>query len=291
MVTGKASIMATETTLTSAKAWAPDQNAFSPGDAVPDALILAHSNVAGVIEGDAPVMRVAYIDDAAATVSVEGVAIDEANPALSEATIHTAKITQLVKLSQEQYRQAGTAQELAQSVQRAIVTKSNSLFLAQAAPGGGATAPAAGLLNVPGIEDGGAVAGNLDALVDLVALLEANGGTPTGILLSPIAWASLRKFKTATGSELGILGAGTNDAEKRLLDLPVTVSSALGTNTGLVIDRNAIVSAVGPVRVDTDESVYFNSDSVALRATWRTGHNAVRPDRIGKFTVTAPVVE
>lgn len=283
--------MATETTITSAKAWAPDQNAFNPGDAVPDAIILQHSNVAGIIEGDQPVMRVAYVTDDEADVTVEGVAIDEANPGLSEALIYTSKITQLVRLSQEQYRQAGTAQELSQSVQRAIVTKSNSLFLSQAAPTGGATAPAAGLINVSGIEDGGAVAGNLDELVDLVATLEANGGTPTGIIVSPVAWASLRKFKTGTGSELGILGAGTNDAEKRLLDLPVTVSSALATNTGLVIDKAAIVSAVGPVRVDTDESVYFNSDSVALRATWRTGHNVVKADRIGKFTVTAPVAE
>jgi hypothetical protein len=55
--------MATETTLTSAKAWAPDLNVFNPSDAVPEALILSHSNVAGVIEGDAPAMRVAYVTD------------------------------------------------------------------------------------------------------------------------------------------------------------------------------------------------------------------------------------
>lgn len=280
--------MATETTLTSSKAWAPDENAFNPGDAVPDALILNHSNVTGVIEGDQPVLRVAYIDDAAATVSVEGTAIDEANPGLAEVLVHTAKITQLVRLSNEQYRQEGTAQELSESVQRAIVAKSNSLFISQAAPTSPAVAPAAGLINVTGIEDGGAVAGNLDALVDLVAALEANGSTPTGIILDPLAWASLRKFKTATGSEVGILGAGTQDSQKLLLDLPVTITNALSANSGLVIDRNAIVSAVGPVRVETNESVYFNSDSVAVRATWRIGHNIVRPDRIGKFTVTAP---
>lgn len=280
--------MATETTLTSSKAWAPDENAFNPGDAVPEALILNHSNVTGVIEGDQPVLRVAYIDDAAATVSVEGTPIDEANPGLAEVLVHTAKITQLVRLSNEQYRQEGTAQELSESVQRAIVAKANSLFVAQAAPTSPAVAPAAGLINVTGVEDGGAIADNLDGLVDLVALLESNGSAPTGILLDPLAWAALRKFKTGAGSEIGILGAGTNDSTKMLLDLPVTVSNALTANTGLVIDRNAIVSAVGPVRVETNDSVYFNSDSVAVRATWRIGHNIVRPDRIGKFTVTAP---
>lgn len=280
--------MATETTLTSAKAWAPDQNAFNPGDAVPEALILTHSNVAGVIEGDEPVLRVAYVNDDEANVTVEGTVIEEADPVLSEVLVHTAKITQLVRLSNEQYRQTGTAQELSQSVQRAITNKANQLFVAQAAPTGGAVAPAPGLINVAGIVDGGAIAGNLDELVDLVALLESNGSNPTGIILDPLAWASLRKFKSGTGSEVGILGAGTNDATRMLLDLPVTVSNAMPANSGLVIDRGAIVSAVGPVRVATNDGVYFNSDSVALRATWRIGHNIVRPNRIGKFTVTAP---
>ena len=57
--------------------------------------------------------------------------------------------------------------------------------------------------------------------------------------------------------------------------------------SGVVIDRSAVVSAVGPVNVAVDNSVFFTSDSVALRATWRIGFNVVRPDRIAKFTVTA----
>ena len=281
--------MAIETTLTSSKAWAPDQNVFNPADAVPDALILAHSNVAGVIDGDQPVLRVAYVTDDDASVTVEGIAIDEADPAMSETLIYSAKITQLIRLSNEQYRQAGTAQELSQSVQRALIKKADSLFLAQAAPTAPAVAPVAGLLNVSGIENGGAVDTSLDALIDLVALLESNGATPSGMILDPLAWASLRKLKTGTSSEVGILGAGTNDALRLLLDLPVTVSNAMSANAGIVVDRNAVVSAVGPVLVKADESVYFNSDSVALRATWRIGHNIVRPERLGKFTVTAPV--
>ena len=291
MVTGKANIMATETTLSSAKAWAPDQGAFNPAEAVPEALILQHSTISGVIEGDAPALRVAYVTDDSASFTVEGVAIDEANPGLNEVLVHTAKITQLVRLSNEQFNQVGTAAELSTSVRRAIVKKANQAFLTQTAPVAPAVAPSAGLLNVTGIENGGAVADNLDKLVDLIAELEANGATPSGIILDPLAWASLRKFKTATGSEVGILGAGTNDAQKMLLDLPVTVTNALSANSGLVVDKSAVVSAVGPVRVATDDSVYFNSDSVALRATWRIGWNIVRADRIGKFTVTAPGAE
>jgi hypothetical protein len=34
-----------------------------------------------------------------------------------------------------------------------------------------------------------------------------------------------------------------------------------------------------------DHSIYFSSDGVGIRATWRTGHGIPRPERIGKFTV------
>lgn len=279
--------MATQTTLTASKAWRPDQNVFNPADVVPDALILQHSTVAGVIEGDAPALRVAYVTDDTAQFTAEAADIPEANPTLDEVLVYTAKITQLVRLSQEQYHQQGTAGELSQSVQRAITKKGNEAFLTQPAPTGSNTAPPAGILNIPGIVQGDPITANLDPLIDLVAGLESNGGTPTGILLDPLAWAALRKIKTGTGHETALLGAGTNDSVKMLLDLPVTITNALSANSGIVLDSSAIASAVGAVNVATDESIYFTSDSVALRATWRIGWNVVKPNRIGKFSLTS----
>ncbi|AWG98713.1 phage major capsid protein [Rhodococcus ruber] len=280
--------MATETTSTSAKAWSPDVNAFAATDVIPDALILQTSTVVGRIEGDEPAVRVAYVDDAAATFVAEAATIPEADPALSEVLVHTGKVAQLVRLSREQYSQNNTAALLSESVRRAVTKKANEAYIAQAAPTAPAVTPPAGLLNVTGIEAGGAVASALDGLVDLIATLEGNGATPTHILLAPDAWASLRKFKTATGSAQTLLGAGTADATKSLLDLPVIVSSALTSGTGLVIDRSAVVSAVGDVQLAVSQDVYFASDSVGIRCTWRFGANVVRPDRIGSFTVTDP---
>ncbi|WP_226438610.1 phage major capsid protein [Rhodococcus yananensis] len=280
--------MATETTVDSAKAWSPDVTAFAPADAIPDALILSTSTVTGRIEGDEPAVRVAYVDDAAATFVAEAAVISEANPALSEVLVHTGKVAQLVRLSREQYGQDRTAEMLAQSVRRAVTKKANEAYLAQAAPVSPAVTPPAGLVNVTGIESGGAVAADLDELVDLIATLEGNGATPSHILLAPDAWASLRKFKTATGSAQSLLGAGTTDATKSLLDLPVIVTSALTTGSGLVIDNTAVVSAVGDVQLAVSDQVYFDSDSIGVRCTFRFGANVVHPDRIGKFTVTDP---
>lgn len=274
-----------ETTSTSAVAWRPDQTAFAASDVVGDALVLHASTVSGSIEGDAPALRVAYVDDASASFTAEGDTISEANPGLNEVLVHTAKVTQLVRLSREQWAQAGTANELSNSVRRAITRKVDEAFLTQTAPTSPAVAPPAGLLNVTGVEEGDPVDTDLDALVDLIAELESNGSQPSMIVVDPLGWAHLRKLKTATGSNVTLLGAGTSDAERRLLGLPVLVSSAMTANTGLVIDRSAVVSAVGTVQVATDESVYFTTDSIALRATWRVGWNIVRPDRIGVFEI------
>jgi hypothetical protein len=63
------------------------------------------------------------------------------------------------------------------------------------------------------------------------------------------------------------------------------VSTAVPAYTGLVVDRNAVVSAVGLVMVATSMDQYFSSDSVAVRATWRLGHAVTRPNRIGTFTI------
>lgn len=106
--------------------------------------------------------------------------------------------------------------------------------------------------------------------------------------MSPTTWAALRRLKVGgTSTNESLLGAGTTDAQPMLLSLPVVTNIAVPASTGFVVDRSAIVSAVGQVRIANSEHEYFSSDSVAVRATWRTGHKVMRPERIGKFTVAA----
>lgn len=56
--------------------------------------------------------------------------------------------------------------------------------------------------------------------------------------------------------------------------------------TGMMIDKTAVVSAVGEVFVDTSTERHFEHYSVGLMATWRIGQNIVRPKRCGAFSVT-----
>lgn len=278
----------TAQTPSSAAAWRPDQFTFHAADVIPEALVLQASTVSGSVDGDAPAVRVAYVDDDAATFIAEASEIPESEPGLSECVIYTGKISQLIRVSQEQFGQPETATQLSQSVARALVKKADSAFVNQVAPTPPANQPAAGLLNVADIVAGGEISGDLDGLVDLVAAIQGNQGMPTHIIVDPASWAELRKLKVASEWNQSLLGAGTADAVPMLLGLPLLVNIGMPAYTGLVVDRAAVVSAVGPIKVSTSEDVYFATDDVGLKATWRIGQNVVRPNRIGKFTVAEP---
>lgn len=274
-------------TSTAAIAWRPDSTTFHAADVLPEALYVAATTKAGDVVGDAPAVRVAYIGDDTATVTAEADDIDLAAPTLAEVTVQTCKVSQLLRVSNEQYAQEGTAVQLSQSVARALVRRADTLLVSEAAPTPPALAPAAGLLNYSGVVDGGEITGSLDGLIELIAELETNLSMPSHILLSPQAWAAFRQLKIDTDSNASLVGAGTTDAARLLLSLPVLVNPALPADEGLVIDRSAIVSAYGPVRVDVSTDRYFEADSVGIRATWRVGHAVVRPNRLGKFTIGA----
>ena len=124
---------------------------------------------------------------------------------------------------------------------------------------------------------------DLDALTDGLATLASNYSVPTHILAAPDAWAALQKLKTGDDYNTSLLGAGTTEAQRFLFNLPVIVDPAVPSGTGIVIDRTAIVSAVGPVNVAVSDQAHFNSDSIAIRCTWRFGANIVRPERVGLF--------
>ena len=89
----------------------------------------------------------------------------------------------------------------------ALILKADAAYLSQAAPTPPATTPPAGLLNLSPT-DGGTIADDLDALIDAIAAIEDASGSATHILANPQAWAELVKLKTATDSNVSLVGAG-----------------------------------------------------------------------------------
>ena len=280
--------MATTTTTTAAKAWAPDVYSYAAGDVLKDALILSASTISGDISGDQPALRVAYIRDAeSADYVAEGDAIPDDEPTFDEVVLHTRKISRLASLSSEQFGQANAAEAIAQSVARDLTRKADAAFLSDTAPVAPATG-STGLLNRSGLVDGGEVAANLDTLIDLLADLEANLSVPSAIIVGTAAWAALRRLKVGgTSTNESLLGAGVSDAADQLLGLPVLRSPFIDADAGLVVDRSVIVSAVGPVRVAMSDHALFARDGVQVRATWRIAWDLTRPERCGRFTVAA----
>lgn len=277
--------MATITTPTTSPAWRPDITVFPPAEVVPDSLILRASTVVTTgLDGDAPVARIAWVEDDEAQFVPEGAEIPEAAPSLSEVVLSTAKVAQLLAVSREQYHQASTAQTLSQSVGRAVRNAGDRAFLNAPAPTGGNIAPQ-GILTAAGSEFETPLVDNLDVLAEAIGLIETVGGTPSIILTNPTTWAALRTLKTATGANTALLGAGVEDQVKRLLGIEVATTQHMPAGKLAVIDRGAIASAVGPVQVATSEHRYFESDSVGLRCTWRVGWKVMRPERISIVTV------
>jgi len=268
----------TLTTPTTGNAWSPDVYKFAPADVVPQALILNTATVAGDINGDEPSLHVGFVTDAESAAYVaEGDEITDSEPNLDEVEVKTKKISRLVNLSNEQFSQPQTPAQVAASVARDLVRKADASYLGDTSP--------VGLLHAPNVVDGGAVGADLDVLIDLVAQLETNGAIPTAIVLDPLGWAEFRKLKVADTYNQSLLGAGTTDAQTLVLSLPVLRSRFIPPYSGLVVDRNAIAAAVGPVKIAQSEHALFSSDAVQIRATWRIGWNPVRPDRIGRFTI------
>ncbi len=270
--------MATKTTPTSPAAWRPDITAYVPGDVVPDALILLAATVVGQIEGDQPAVRVPFVgDDGTVGFVAEGAEIPDANQGFSEVVVTTDKVAALGKYSYETLQQPQAAKMVVESLSRAITTKANQAFLANA------SSPS-GLLNDAGIIDGGAVTTNLDKIVDAVSNIESVNGAATHIIAAPDAWAFLSKIKTETASAQSLLGAGTSATERTLLGVPVLVTSAMPAGDLLVVDKSAVIAAQSPIRLARSEDAYFSSDVVAIRVTWRIGWATMHPERIAKLT-------
>ncbi len=274
--------MATKTTPNSPKAWAPDLTAFVPDDVVPDALILSTANVVGKIEGDEPAIRVPYVaDDGVVGFVAEGAEIPDANQEFDEVVVLTGKVATLGKYSFETLRQPEAARMVVDSLSRNVVKKANAAYLGNLATDDGPT----GLLNTAGITNGGAVADDLDPLIDAIASIEDDGGTATHIIASPTAWASLSKLKRAADSNESLVGAGVVAATRALLGLPVLVTPAMPDSSLLVSDKSAIIGAQSPVRLARSEDAYFSSDAIGVRVTWRLGWKVMHSARVAKLTI------
>ena len=254
----------------SPKAWAMDVLGVSPKSVIPTALVLQCTTKGGEVNGDAPMVRVPRIKILDAGFVPEGSDIPESDPELAELLIKTGTVAELLKVSRDQLVQESAADLISHEMRRSLIFKADTAFLSQPAPVAPAEFPPGGLLSYA--TDAGPLVGDLDALIDAFAEIEAlPGGVVTHLLAHPTAYARLRQIKKGTGSNEPLLGAGTQSGEKSLLGVPVLTTNAMPADGVLAIDKNYIVSAYTNVDLARSDDYYFNSISVALRASFRFG--------------------
>ena len=170
----------------------PDQT-FIASEVLPDALIYQLATMAGSIEGDAPVVRVPYVaEDPTVGFVREGDEIGVTDPKMDEVLVRTAKLAHITRQTNESAAYADASNMLAASMSRAMTVKANRAFLGNTGTPAvdledrAAAFEPVGLLNTPGLTESDTYAlwvqddasGRLDSIVNMMATVEANGGTP-----------------------------------------------------------------------------------------------------------------
>lgn len=216
----------------------------------------------------------------------EGAELPQGSPTVNEVSLRPVKIAALTILSSElaEDSEPEAVNLIGQSIARSIKVKLDQAFLF-AATGG---LPSAGVLTGPSIVDGGSLGANLDGISDAITAVEAAGGIADVIVMNPATWGRIAKIKSDSGSSnaplLGVDGSATN---RTLFGVPTYVDSSVVADVVGIWDASAVaVTLRRDVKVESDTSRYFDSDSVAVRATLRADWAVLDPSRVVKLDAT-----
>lgn len=249
-----------------------------------------------------PVVR----KDAAAAWTNEGGEIAFSDPTFDNVTVTPSKIAGMTRVTNELAKDSSPAglDLVGQSLTRNLATQIDAAFF------GNLAAPAPkGLESLPpgAIDEHGAYTyghssvfwGNtaaptsLDPLVEALAVADAQGTNVTAFVTDPATAAALLKLRTdSTDSNVLLLGSdATTQVTRRVLGVPLLVNIAVKPGTIWALDKSLTLAVVrSQPELAFDSSLYFGSDSVAVRVTMRIGfafpsHPSVI--KLTKGTVTA----
>jgi HK97 family phage major capsid protein len=259
---------------------------FSAEDLLGDALVIAATTKAGEVSGDQPVVRCPFVDIDRDDIDFvpEGDEIDTTEVDSREAIIATGALAVITVVSVDQHGQPGVSTLLSNELRRAMTEKADAALLSQPAPSGNAITPPPGLLNQDH-ETGGTVDDDLDAVVDGIAAVEADGGQVDLIIASPQSWAAVSKLKQAEDSNMSLLGPAGVAAERVLLSVPVLVNAAMPSNGLLLLEKRSVLSAYSALELANSEHSQFRRRSIETRLWWRIGAVIARPERVIALTV------
>jgi HK97 family phage major capsid protein len=286
----------------------PGDDRHTPGSAAPNesssAMSLSSTSAAGIIRPDvvgpliieplktastamtittnvstlSPFFRLPIVvTDAAGGWYAEGSDLDLTDADVTEITVTPGKCAVLSKISNELANDSSpaAAQVVGEGMARDIARRLDAAFFGNTTANG-----PSGLQSLAGVQhvDGGTLA-DLDAFAEAISLAENVGSTVTAFCASAatvLHLSQLKAFDGVTQSNQPLLQPDPTLATRRAV-LGVPLYSLPGTviEEGVVwaIDKSKVFTVFRQdVSLEVDRSVFFGSDSIAVRAIVRVGY-------------------
>lgn len=231
-------------------------------------------------------------DDPTAGWTAEGADITESDQALAEDADYFHKLAALTIISSELANDSApdAAQQVGLGMARDIARRFDQAFFGERAADN--LIPPRGLGNITGItahETAATTWTDLDPFVAAIYSAELVGATLAGFVAHPDDALALAQLKSATGSNLPLLGSDPTAPTTRLIaGVPLYISPAVTAGTVWGLPRDYVTI---PLRQDAevtrDTSAYFASDRVAIRAIMRATTMFPHPAAIQKITLKA----
>lgn len=227
--------------------------------------------------------------DPSASWTAEGAEITVSDADVDEITVIPSKLAALSIITRELANDSSpaAAEVVGQGIVRDLVRKVDAaLFAASTTNGPSGIAGLSGISTV----DAGAAYANVDSFSDALFTAAASNGVISAWVTNPATAKALAKVKEGTGSNKPLLGPDpTVPGRRQILGVPLLTSPAVATTGNVVWGFSTAYSYLvvrEDAEVESDRSVFFTSDRVAIRATLRLGFGFPAPATIVKITTS-----
>jgi HK97 family phage major capsid protein len=217
----------------------------------------------------------------------KGAAKPETNITYTQVTSVAESIAHLIKVNEEDLADV-------QGLQQTLQQRGLAMLLAaeenQVLNGDGTSPNLTGILSTSGVVTAAQGADTLaDAIVKLIAQVEAQGATVSAVAMNPATWSALVTAKDTTGQYLGLLDLASG-VSGTIAGYPIVRTPYLGAGTGgkIVVgdNRYATLWRVGGIGVavgyDGDD---FSRNRVTIRIETRSALDVYRPQAYGVLTL------
>ncbi len=204
-----------------------------------------------------------------------GAAKPESVYTLTRSTVPIVTIAHLISSVDNQ--DLADARRLEQFIRSEMLLGLRMTIEAQLLNGSGAGANIRGIFNTSGTQSQAFLAGDLLGTIRRARrLLEEQGFTPNGLVVSPTTKETIDTTKSSDGE---YLFAGPQDSGPgRVWGIPTVISNALPANSALLGDFNqAVIFARDQATVEVDPYSAFGTNQTRFRAEQRLGLGVVRP--------------